>query len=105
MADQVSQAAIQAGIGLTLLPTLYSYAGFGEQTATFSQRRFIHDADHYLQLHQNLTNRIKQRHHQSVGICFHSLRAVTSQQINHVLAETDPTLPIHIHIAEQQKEC
>ena len=104
MAEQISQAAIQAGIGLTLLPTLYCYAGFGEQTATFGQRRFIHDADHYLQLHQNLTNRIKQHHHQSVGICFHSLRAVTSQQINHVLAETDPTLPIHIHIAEQQKE-
>jgi formimidoylglutamate deiminase len=104
MAGQISQAAMQAGIGLTLLPALYSYAGFGEQTATSGQRRFINDADQYLQLHQNLTSRIKQYRHQSVGICFHSLRAVSSQQINHVLAETDRSLPVHMHIAEQQKE-
>lgn len=34
MTAQLSQAAQDAGIGMTLLPVLYSYAGFGAQPAT-----------------------------------------------------------------------
>lgn len=33
MTGRLSQAAQQAGIGMTLLPVLYSYAGFGAQPA------------------------------------------------------------------------
>lgn len=40
----------------------------------------------------------------SLGLCFHSLRAVTPQQIATVLAAGHDDLPVHIHIAEQQKE-
>jgi len=41
---------------------------------------------------------------QQLGLCFHSLRAVTPQQIHEVLAASDKACPVHIHIAEQQKE-
>ncbi|WP_259768382.1 amidohydrolase family protein, partial [Pseudomonas protegens] len=45
-----------------------------------------------------------QQANQQLGLCFHSLRAVTPQQISEVLAVSDRQCPVHIHIAEQQKE-
>ena len=39
-----------------------------------------------------------------LGFCFHSLRAVTRDEIQAVLASANDDRPVHIHIAEQQKE-
>ena len=39
LALRISQAAGSAGIGLTLLPVLYSHSGFGGQTPNEGQRR------------------------------------------------------------------
>lgn len=104
LALRISQAALDAGIGLTLLPVLYSHSGFGGQAANQGQRRFIHSSDSYLALQQRLQPLLEQRPAQRLGLCFHSLRAVTPQQIETVLAAADSDSPIHIHIAEQQKE-
>ncbi|NWL80826.1 formimidoylglutamate deiminase [Pseudomonas taiwanensis] len=101
---QVSQAARDAGIGLTLLPVLYSHAGFGGQTPNDGQRRFINSTDSYLALQERLQAEIARQPNQRLGLCFHSLRAVTPEQINAVLAAEQGPRPIHIHIAEQQKE-
>ncbi|MGP4882278.1 hypothetical protein ACTXQV_63285, partial [Klebsiella pneumoniae] len=46
------------GIGLTLLPVLYSYAGFGAQPPSVGQRRFINDSDSYLNMYESLTSRL-----------------------------------------------
>lgn len=104
MGKQISAAATQSGIGLTLLPTLYSWSGFGEQPATAGQRRFILDTDRYLHLWQTLTTDLQHQLNQRTGLCFHSLRAVTSSQIDTVLQADSGSQPIHIHVAEQQKE-
>lgn len=104
MALRISEAARQSGIGLTLLPVLYSYAGFGGQPPSQGQRRFINSTDQYLALHEALTRHSGQIPMQRTGVCFHSLRAVTPEQIDEVLAATRHPQPIHIHIAEQQKE-
>lgn len=104
MAKQVSNAATNAGIGLTIVPALYSWAGFGEQTPVHGQRRFINSTDQYLNLYQNIYDQLKSDLTQRAGICFHSLRAVTSTQIESVLTAIHDDVPIHIHIAEQQKE-
>ncbi|AHF70025.1 MULTISPECIES: formimidoylglutamate deiminase [Pseudomonas] len=104
LALQISQAAISAGIGLTLLPVLYSHSGFGGQAPNEGQRRFIHSTDSYLDLQARLKPVIASQAAQNLGLCFHSLRAVTPQQISEVLAASDRQCPIHIHIAEQQKE-
>jgi formimidoylglutamate deiminase len=104
MAKQIAAAAQQAGIGLTLLPTLYSWAGFGAQPATAGQRRFLHSTDSYLRLWQDITAHLQGKTTQRTGLCFHSLRAVTSEQIDTVLQAVDSLVPIHIHVAEQQKE-
>ncbi|WP_165670217.1 formimidoylglutamate deiminase [Metapseudomonas otitidis] len=98
----ISRAARDSGIGLTLLPVLYSHAGFGGLPPNEGQRRFIHSTDSYLALQQRLREALPAD--QGLGLCFHSLRAVTPDQLTTVLAAEDGTRPIHIHIAEQQKE-
>ncbi|OEC40930.1 formimidoylglutamate deiminase [Pseudomonas sp. 1D4] len=98
----ISRAARESGIGLTLLPVLYSHAGFGGLPPNEGQRRFIHGTDSYLALQQRLREALPAD--QGLGLCFHSLRAVTPDQLATVLAAEDGTRPIHIHIAEQQKE-
>ncbi|NBA94116.1 formimidoylglutamate deiminase [Pseudomonas sp. R5(2019)] len=104
LSHRVSQAAVDAGIGLTLLPVLYSHSGFGGQTPNEGQRRFINSTESYLALQARLAPLIAAQPAQQLGLCFHSLRAVTPEQISQVLADSDRHCPVHIHIAEQQKE-
>ncbi|MCU1798830.1 formimidoylglutamate deiminase [Pectobacterium polaris] len=104
LALRISQAANTAGIGLTLLPVLYSYSGFGGQPASSEQRRFINDTDRYLALYDSITSQLANNPMQRTGLCFHSLRAVTPEQMRTVLDCHPKKQPIHIHIAEQQKE-
>lgn len=104
LAVQISQAARSVGIGLTLLPVLYSHSGFGGQAPNEGQRRFIHSTESYLDLQARLQPILANQPSQRLGLCFHSLRAVTPEQISAVLAASDPHCPVHIHIAEQQKE-
>ncbi|BAU77032.1 formimidoylglutamate deiminase [Metapseudomonas furukawaii] len=104
LALRISAAARDTGIGLTLLPVLYSHSGFGGQAPNEGQRRFIHSTDSYLALQERLENEIARQPSQRLGLCFHSLRAVTPQQMAEVLAAERDARPIHIHIAEQRKE-
>ena len=104
LALRISEAARSTGIGLTLLPVLYSHSGFGGQAPNDGQRRFINSTEQYLTLQQQLQPLLAQQPTQHLGLCFHSLRAVTPEQINDVLSASDASCPIHIHIAEQQKE-
>lgn len=104
LALRISQAAESSGIGLTLLPVLYSHAGFGGQPAHDGQRRFINDVDGYLGLLESIRAHQSAHARQSTGLCFHSLRAVTPEQMTQVLAVDTRRCPIHIHIAEQQQE-
>ncbi|MBJ7538676.1 formimidoylglutamate deiminase [Marinomonas transparens] len=108
MSLQLIQAADHSGMGLTLLPALYAHSGFGGQAPHEGQARFIHSTDSYLALHQECQGHLANHPRHQLGVCFHSLRAVTKSQIETVLAElnvaSDSKMPIHIHIAEQQKE-
>ena len=104
LALRISEAARSTGIGLTLLPVLYSHSGFGGQAPNEGQRRFINSTEQYLALQQQLKPLLEQQPAQQLGLCFHSLRAVTSEQLHEVLRASDTACPVHIHIAEQQKE-
>jgi len=104
MLAQLIAAAEQAGIGQTLLPVLYSYAGFAAQPPQAGQKRFIQDSQRYLQQQQRLQEMIAGKPLHNRGLCFHSLRAVSETQIREVLAASADSLPVHIHIAEQEKE-
>ncbi|UFH50375.1 formimidoylglutamate deiminase [Pseudomonas sp. KNUC1026] len=102
LGGRIAQAACSAGIGLTLLPVLYSYSGFGAAAPSEGQRRFINSTDSYLSLLPQLAATLDDT--QRLGLCFHSLRAVSAEQLTTVLGATDARWPVHIHIAEQQKE-
>ena len=104
MLQQVMLAAERTGIGQTLLPVLYSYSGFGAQPASAGQRRFIQQTGAYLQQLQRVAAACADNPLLNYGICFHSLRAVSEVQMHEVLAAAPRDLPVHIHIAEQEKE-
>lgn len=89
------RAAATAGFGLTLAPVLYSHASFGGLPPKHGQRRFIKSTDQFLKLLEASG---------AEAMAFHSLRAVTPEQIREVLAAVDPAMPIHIHAAEQTGE-
>jgi formimidoylglutamate deiminase len=77
------RAAEAAGFGLTLAPVLYSHSGFGGLPPKPGQRRFIKTTDQFLHLLE-LSG--------AEALAFHSLRAVTPEQIHEVLAAVDPSL-------------
>ena len=101
-AERVIAAARLAGIGVTMLPVLYSYSGFGESPLKPEQKRFKTDAQDVLRVIEALE---PLRDAQTeVGVAPHSLRAASVRQIEDVLATLPAARPVHIHIAEQQAE-
>ena len=101
-AERVLAAARSSGIGLTMLPVLYSHAGFGAQLLKPEQARFRTGADDVLRIIEALA---PQRGGQvEVGFAPHSLRAADVAQIRAVAQALPAGRPIHIHIAEQQGE-
>lgn len=101
-AERVIAAAAMAGIGVTMLPVLYSYAGFGEQPLKSEQQRFRTGPADVLQVIEALEP--KRSAQVEVGVAPHSLRAASASQIREVLGALPGERPVHIHIAEQQAE-
>jgi formimidoylglutamate deiminase len=99
-----SAASEAAGIGMTLLPTLYSSGGFGGQAPTEGQRRFLNTADGFVAIYEALKAHLSGRPLQRLGIAPHSLRAVTAELLRGVLEGVDSIAPVHIHVAEQTRE-
>ena len=104
LGENLIRAADKTGIGITLLPALYQYSGFGKQPSSEGQRRFIQSTEAYIEQHQQYRERLNDQPKHQLGICFHSLRATSFHAINTVLSQLHQNQPIHIHIAEQQKE-
>ncbi|MEW6983713.1 formimidoylglutamate deiminase [Colwelliaceae bacterium 6471] len=107
MAESIFKASQGAGIGLTLLPVLYQYSGFGRLPANDGQKRFINSTSQFNQLVSDCFALSKAYQNTNVGIAPHSLRAVDKEGLLETVAHVrslDANAPIHIHIAEQQKE-
>lgn len=102
MADALVEAARVAGIGLTLLPVLYTSSGFGGAAPTRGQRRFVQSVDDYLRMVADLEACAGAGGY-AVGTALHSLRAVTPQDMSLVL-DARRHGPVHIHAAEQVGE-
>ena len=107
MALRLHEAAAATGIGLTLLPTLYRVADFGADGPLEEQRRFVATVDEILDDCETLGRVLAGDGNRCVGLALHSLRAVPAGDLTDAVAAlntTDPTAPIHIHIAEQVTE-
>ncbi len=103
MLRAVVRAADDSGIRLTYVPVLYERAGFDDPKPAAYQRNFAMTIDEFLAHHSRAvafgTGSV------SIGIGAHSLRAVSRESlaaIARVAAATDA--PMHLHIAEQQRE-
>jgi len=103
MAGRIAAAAAETGIGLTLLPVFYANSGFGGQKPTEGQRRFINDLNGFRRLLESSRKAVDSIPEAVVGIAPHSLRAVTPEELKAVTAMAADG-PIHIHIAEQERE-
>jgi len=107
--DAIDGAARAAGIGLTLLPTLYQSSDFGGQPLKPEQARFFLDTDEFLRAIEARIGAargaggIRGR----TGAAFHSLRAVPLEHLRRAalaLRSIDAGMPVHIHVAEQMLE-
>ncbi|MFN4312019.1 MAG: formimidoylglutamate deiminase [Ferrovibrio sp.] len=104
---RILAAAEASGIGLTHLPVLYRYGGFGRREPQPRQRRFLHDSDAFAALLHKLAPAFRNRHDRRLGIAPHSLRAVSPEMLQAAIAALDgidAAAPVHIHIAEQLAE-
>ena len=94
LSRRIVAAAEAAGIGLTLLPTLYAASGFGGAPPSESQRRFACSLDQFAAIRASLPG---------AGVAAHSLRAAPPEALAALLAMA-PDGPVHIHVAEQARE-
>jgi formimidoylglutamate deiminase len=103
MAGAIAQAASETGIGLTLLPVLYRFGGFGQVEASHGQRRFLCTPDRFAALVEASREMVAGVEDAALGVAPHSLRAVGGEDLSMALALANGG-PVHIHIAEQEKE-
>ncbi|MFS2018672.1 formimidoylglutamate deiminase, partial [Massilia sp. CT11-108] len=101
-AQRIAQAAREAGIGVTLLPVMYAYAGFNDTPLRQDQERFRTDPAQVLRIVEALEP--LRGPQLEVGAAPHSLRAVSASQLRELAQALPAGRPLHIHIAEQQLE-
>ena len=111
--EAIRAAARDTGIGLTLLPTLYQTADFGGVPLRADQHRFQATTAQFLDAveRRSAADRAAGAAGAAAvvrtGAAFHSLRAVSVDTMREATAHLrahDPTLPIHVHVAEQRRE-
>jgi formimidoylglutamate deiminase len=94
-------AARRAGIGMTMLPSLYRHGGIFGVAPHAGQRRFLNDLDGFLDIVESVRGAVAGDVQMAVGVAPHSLRAVTPEMLRGLHGFDGP---IHIHAAEQPKE-
>jgi formimidoylglutamate deiminase len=105
LGDAVRAGAAAAGIRHVLLPTLYQQGSFDGQALAGSQLRFANTTDGFLDLYDQYARQGSGL--ATTGIALHSLRAVPREVLVAVTAAVtarDASAPVHIHVAEQQRE-
>jgi len=103
MFDAIAKAAEDSGIRLTYVPVLYERAGFDDPEPALHQRNFAMSVDAFLQHHARVTG--LRRDKVGIGIGAHSLRAVSHDSLVRIAgAAASSGSPMHLHIAEQQRE-
>ena len=101
MAKRHVVAARRAGIGMTMLPSLYRHGGIFGKDPHAGQRRFLNDLDGFARIVQGAREMIGADPQMAVGLAPHSLRACTPAMIRKLSGFDGP---IHIHAAEQPRE-
>ena len=104
LGTRVIDAARLAGIGITMLPVSYQFAGFDNKPPRDDQRRFINTPDGLLELLDAMRRVAPEHGGLRYGVAPHSLRAVSENGLRMLLEGLPDDAPVHIHIAEQTAE-
>jgi formimidoylglutamate deiminase len=107
MSREIVRAAVDTGIGITHLPCLYAYSGFGEVAPQDGQKRFINKVPELLRIIEEVYGEFRSVPQVTVGMAHHSLRAVSPEMLREGtqgFRRLLPDAPIHIHAAEQMQE-
>jgi len=103
MFDALYAAASESGIRLTYVPVHYERAGFDEPQPTVDQTHFAQSCDDFLASYESIKSRADRDFRMGIGA--HSLRAVSAESLRNIAAvAARDDVPLHIHIAEQQRE-
>ena len=103
MFDALFDGAGISGIRFAYIPVLYERAGFHASGPEGPQQLFAMGVEEFLAHHAAACDRRADR--ASVGIGAHSLRAVSQLSLQEIAAAgKEQGGPIHLHIAEQQRE-
>ena len=103
MLQAIVQAASDSGIRLTYVPVLYERAGFDDPEPAAHQRNFAMTVDEFLAHHARAADLGGES--VTIGIGAHSLRAVGRESLTEIArVAADNGEPMHLHIAEQQRE-
>jgi formimidoylglutamate deiminase len=109
MAIALAEAALGAGLEITLLPAAYHRAGWSDGAdvpASEGQRRFCDPSvEAYLERVDRLRAWASGRAGCAVGVAAHSVRAVDASWLEAIAAHADRHgLVRHVHAAEQRRE-
>ncbi len=101
MCKAIATAARDTGIRLTYVPVHYERAGFDDPEPSERQASFAMSVDEFLGHHERASELLDT----TVGIGAHSLRAVSGDSLKKIADRAnDAFIPMHIHVAEQQRE-
>ncbi|MFW7381206.1 MAG: formimidoylglutamate deiminase [Oligoflexus sp.] len=104
MADALVEAATDVGIGLTLIPVYYHKSSFNQSIEDMQKRFYFASVDEYEALIQTLQKKYRSTPHVIIGSGVHSLRVADEDELEQLLNQPPIPGPVHLHIAEQQKE-
>ena len=102
MFEAIAMAARDGGIRLTYVPVHYERAGFEDPEPTSRQASFAMSVDEFLRHFERVATRSSDT--LNIGIGAHSLRAVSRQSLERIAEVVATGIPMHLHIAEQQRE-
>ena len=99
----ISTAAEDSGIRLTYVPVHYERAGFEDSEPLPHQKSFAMSIDDFMSHYDRASATSSAA--TSVGIGVHSLRAVSRDSLQTIATTANSAfVPMHLHIAEQQRE-
>lgn len=103
MFHAITTAARESGIRLTYVPVHYERAGFEDQEPTAQQASFAMAVAEFLKHFERVAPQCTGP--LSIGIGAHSLRAVNQDSLRRIATVAGDTgVPMHIHVADQQRE-
>lgn len=105
LAHRVIRAALDSGLRITLLRSIYERAGFGRVIARGQDRFVDRSLDASLSAVRDLKKTYENDRRVTIGLAPHSTRAVAPSSWKEILAFANAhAMPVHAHVAEQPRE-